>query len=288
MKFPVLTWKRGLILAVAAPLAWLAYRTCPCIIQDDESASPFRVTSRPNNCVVFELPAFWILAGSKPELDLSPLDVRYLELRRSSHTADRFLLGLRSMTPQVPNMTVQPGPILRAKNRFAFRFYAAGAKNSAKVDDVRTASEEEWDNSEALPSFDTGGVYVDIDLSGDVVGEDVVFEGQRFLKLERYSDFSTRRMVSLDEVFIAVPSFSGPRLPEGVSFGFRLFSDPWRRTQNIDIFRISTRARIARIKGWACYQGLDQPRRIVWHGDEFFSMPLTTDNRKVLLCDFRG
>jgi hypothetical protein len=191
------------------------------------------------------------------------------------------------MTPYPPNSSVPKETALNSKNKFAFRFHPADANNRAKVDEVRPVSEKEWANSEPLPYLD-GRDFLDIDLRGDVVGGDVVFKGQRFPKDKKYSNFSTRRMVSVNEVLIAVPSFSGPRPATGVSFGFNLFTDPWRRAETIDIFRVSTRARIARIRGWTCFEGLGQIQRIVWHGDRYFSMPLTVDKREVLLCDFRS
>jgi hypothetical protein len=74
---------------------------------------------------------------------------------------------------------------------------------------VRSATEQEWADSEALPYLDSGD-FMDLELRGNVDGSNIVCRGMRFPKREKYSDFSTRRMVSVNEVFIAVPSFSGP------------------------------------------------------------------------------
>jgi hypothetical protein len=235
-------------------------------------------------CAVFEVPKYWVWPDPTPAQ--SGLELEYYDLRRSRLRADELFIGLRSMKyyqpPEFP-----PSIALRSKNKFAFRFHPAGASDRAKVDGIRAASDKEWADSEALPYMDSGD-FMDIDMRGDVLGDDVVFKGQRFPKNEKYSAFSTRRMVSVNEVFIAVPSFSGPQLPEGVSFGVNLFTDPWRRTPTIDIFRVATRTRIARIRGWTCFEGLAQTTRIVWHADRYFSMPLTADKRQALLCDFHG
>jgi hypothetical protein len=243
------------------------------------------MTSQPRTCAVFEVPQFWLWPDPTPAQ--SGLTLEYYELRRSRIGADELVIGLRSMKYMAPNASAPPSIALRSKNKFAFRFHPADANNLAKVDGVRPASEEQWADAEALSYLDSGD-FMDIDLRGDVVGGDVVFKGQRFPKDEKYPNFSTRRMVSVNEVFIAVPSFSGPRPATGVSFGFNVFTDPWRRAETIDIFQVSTLTRIARIRGWTCFEGLGQIPRIVWHGDQYFSMPLTADKRQVLLCDFHG
>jgi hypothetical protein len=278
MTFPRVTWKRALLVGALAALGWLAYRTCPCIIQTDDESSRFRVTSQPNDCVVFQLQDFWALPDSTPAQSAS--EVEYYELRRSRQVADELFIGLRSMKPYQ-----QPGIVLRAKNKFAFRFHAGDSPNRPKVDGIRSATEPEWDDSETLPYLDTGD-FLDIDLRGNVEGNNIVFKGQRFPKSERYPDFSTRRMASVKETFIAIPSFAGPAIPPGSLFSFNV--DVWRRAETVDFYQVSTRMRVARLRGWTCIGGLGQPRLIVWHGDQLFSMPLTLDKRDVLLCDFRG
>jgi hypothetical protein len=277
MNLPRLTWKRNLLLLILAPLAWLLYLTCPCALEIGEEGWAFRLRSQPSTCAVLTLPTFWVLPESTPAQSAS--DVEYYELRRSKHSTDELFIGLRSMKPLPP---VQ-GTTLRSKNKFALRFYRSDGSHPATVDAVRPASEEDWMNSEVLPYLDSGDL-MDLDLRGDVAGNDVVFKGQRYPKREKHSAFSTRRMVSTNQVFIAVPSFGGP-LPTGVSFGFSL--DPWRRDVTVDIFRVADRAQVARITGWTCRGGLGETQDIVWHADEYFSMPLTADKRQVLLCNFR-
>jgi hypothetical protein len=113
------------------------------------------------------------------------------------------------MTPYPPNSSVPKETALHSKNKFAFRFHPANANNRAKVDEVRPVSEKEWANSEPLPYLDSGD-FLDIDLRKDVVGGDVVFKGQRFPNDKKYSNFSTRRMVSVNEVLIAFLASAGP------------------------------------------------------------------------------
>jgi hypothetical protein len=284
MNLPRLTWKRGLLVLVLMPLAWLAYRTCPCALEMGDERDTFRLTSQPNICAVLPLPGFWVLPEYQKESALQFTDLNYYELRRSKYAADKFFIGLRRMRPPPP---VEGGTV-RSTNKFAFQFHSADSQSRATVGGVRLASQEEWANSVGLPYLDTSDFkYGDIDLRGNVDGNNVVFDGRRFPKYEKYPDFSTRRMVSVNEIFIAVPSFSGPALPGG-GLRFDILPNPWRRTENIDIFRVSSHARVARIRGWTCIGGLGQPRLIVWHGDEFFSMPLTADKRQVLPCDFHG
>ena len=129
MKLPRLTWKRGLLVLILTPLAWLAYRTCPCVIQDSENAARFRVTSQPGTCAVFAVPTFWVLPDSTAVQPAS--DVEFYELRTSRHETDGLFVSLRSMRPYPP---VEGRTTLRSKNKFAFRFHPAGAKGPAKVD----------------------------------------------------------------------------------------------------------------------------------------------------------
>src|SRR5581483_567689 len=184
MNLPQLTRKRALFVLVLVPLVWLAYRTCPCIIQDDQTASRFRVTRQPNTCVVMEMPSFWVLPDSTPSVSAS--DVEFYELRTSRQRTDRLFVGLRSMTPYPPNSSVPREAALRSKNRFAFTFHPAEGGSHAKVDGFRPASDKEWADAEGLPYLDSGA-FMDLDLKGNVTGDEIVFNGQRFPKREKYS-----------------------------------------------------------------------------------------------------
>jgi hypothetical protein len=201
----------------------------------------------------------------------------FYELRRSKRAADEFLVGLRFREGEKPNETQY------ATNRFAFRFRPADGKSLARVDSVRAASYEEWVNTQAIPYYEPPDTAVgDFSYEAGYVG----FKNHRFPKQEKYPGFYTRRTVSVNEVFIAVPSHGGPDTHHGLSLD--PFPDPWRRSMTIDIFRVFTGLRVARIRGWTCVGGLGAPNVIMWHDDEFFSMPIAADGGEILLCDFRS
>lgn len=276
MNIPSRTWKWAILILVLCPVGWLAYRTCPCIIQSDPISDSLRISSQPVNCAVFRLPSDWRRPSGEYIIGVTYPDLMLFELRRSKRAADEFLIGLRFREVEKPNETQY------ATDKFAFRFHPADGKSIAKVDGVRGVSGEEWVNTQAIPYYEPPDRSVgDFSYEAGYVG----FKNHRFPRQEKYPGFYTRRMVSVNEVFFAVPSYGGPDTHHGLSFD--PFPDPWWRTMVVDFFRIATGDRIARIRGWTCIGGLGAPNVIEWHADEFFSMPVTRDGREILLCDFR-
>ncbi len=63
MNVPRLTWKRVLLVLVLMPLAWLAYRTCPCALEMGDEGDRFRLTSLPNICAVLSITGVLGFAG---------------------------------------------------------------------------------------------------------------------------------------------------------------------------------------------------------------------------------
>ena len=181
-----------------------------------------------------------------------------------------------------PNVPTPPSPVMRSENWFAFRFSRGNStRRAAAVEGVRLASKTEWTDAVPFPFLDSGD-FLDMNLMA--LAERGSFEGRRYPVAEKYEDLMTIRMASVNKVFLALPSFSGPDVPHG---GF-LPIDEWWRTVVIDFFRIPTAKRIGRIKAWTCLGGLGNPLLMVWHGDQFLTMPLTEDDRQLILCDFRG
>jgi hypothetical protein len=271
---------RVLFLLPLVPLAWLGYQTCPCLVENDESSAEFRLTSQPNTCATFSIPSTWVRPDGEAVFQVVAPDSMFYELRHSTKAADEFLIGLRFAE------TERPGIVQYAINTFSFRFHPADTKTDAKVDGVRPVSQETWASSQSLPHLDTELTTVTLNVSASVEGDYVVFKGHRFPKHEKYAGVQWKQMVSVNEEYIAVSSHGGPALPEGLRLD--PLPDPWRRTATVDIFRISTGLRVARVRGWTCVGGLGQLNLLIWHGDEFLSMPITRDGREILLCDFRG
>jgi hypothetical protein len=275
------TWWKIAGLAAVAGIGYFVYATCPCTFNDfrDVSDWSLHISSLPGNCATLSVTTRWI----KPDDTVGEKsDVQYYELRRSTESPEEFLIGMRGKPPSAPGVN---RPVLYSVNKFAFRFHQQDSHGHTQVDNVRPASEEQWAQAQTFLQFDTDG-FQDVDprmvtMPGP---DEVLFNGRPFPKANTYSEFSSRRMVSAREVFIAVPSRSGPEIG---GHGFiNIVPDPWWRRETIEIFRVDTRARVARISGWACAGGGGQTLQISWQGDEILTMPISRDEREVLLCRF--
>jgi hypothetical protein len=274
-------WWKIASLAAAAGISYFAYVSCPCsldIFRDFPDWS-LHISSLPENCATFSVTTRWI----KPDDRVGELsDVQYYELRRSPESPEEFLIGMRGKPPSAPD--VNP-PVLYSINKFAFRFHQPDSKGHARIDNVRPASEEQWAQAQTFLQFEKEGEDVDPRMVTMPGPDEVLFKGRTYPKANMYSQLSSGRMVSAHEVFIAVPSRSGPEIG-GHGLSISVIPDPWWRRETIEIFRFDTGARVARISGWACVGGAGQVHLISWQGDEVLAMPLSSDAREVLLCRF--
>jgi hypothetical protein len=273
-------WWKIACLAAIAGIGYFIYATCPCTFDDfrDFPDWSLHVSSLPGNCATFSVPTRWI----KPDDRVGEQShVQYYELRRSQQSPEEFLIGMRGVPPSAPGTTP---PVLYSVNKVAFRFRQPDSKGRGVIDKVRSASDEQWVQAQTFLQFEKEHEDVDPRMVTMPGPDEVLFNGRTYPKANMYSQLSSGRMVSAHEVFIAVPSLSGPEIG---GHGFiNIVPDPWWRRETIEIFRYDSGVRVARVSGWACTGGTGHPNQISWQGDEILTMPISRDEREVLVCRF--
>jgi hypothetical protein len=277
-------WWKIAGLAAVVGIGYFVYASCPCSLDIFRDFGDFgdwslHISSLPGNCATFSVPARWI----KPDDRVGERsDVQYYELRRSLESPEEFLIGMRGSPPSAPGTTP---PVLYSVNKFSFRFHQPDSKGRARVDGVQPASEEQWVQAQMFLQFEKEREDVDPRMVTMPGPNEVLFNGRSFPKANVYSQLSSGRMASAHDIFIAVPSRSGPEIG-GHGLTFSVIPDPWWRRETIEIFRFDTGARVARISGWMCVGGAGHVHLISWQGDELFTMPISRDEREVLVCRF--
>jgi hypothetical protein len=240
----------GRIAGMAAALvaAWLAYSPCYCFLEFN--SAPTHITSVPPGCAVLDVPG-WHWPDKYPVNEFWRTENPLIEQEFRSGKADLVFLGLRAPSN---------GSVAKEKYKFLLQDLLTSGRNVA----VEVATEAEWNAAQQLSYSDMNNHTF---LDPQFRGQDTFTSGSANSESGRWN---------------AVHSYGREPMHGSAAFDFEIFP-PWR-TVEFAIYATKERKLIRQVKGWTCQ--MFHWNYLQFHGDRFFSVPLSRDARKILTCGF--
>jgi hypothetical protein len=259
------------VLLFGLPAVFVAYLLTACYCTVSSSEEPVKVVSKSRGSIVLDVPQPWILADGQQvfgtmqslqkvvrangdEVHYDRYFFNMYEIRRSGSDPNIFFVALHNSQSDG-----EPPVSLTSKNKFWFLWPNDGSDGSTRVA-MHRASDKEWQNATPLLQNTRNANAPEV-----------------WYRTGSYLESGARRYVELSW------SKGGGYQSHGIDvsglFWDLIFNPPtWTW---FTFFKVAERKQIGAVTVRTCDTSLLQ--LTAWHGESIFSIPLSHDQRKILL-----
>lgn len=259
-------WIATGVCVLAAAIGLYAYTRCYCTVSGGQE-EPVHLDSVPSACVVVNIPEAWQTSdGEIRDRRKRPLgeyrDVFDNYELRQSRTGSLLYIALRSKQATGYGGLPAATGIRNSTNRFALEIQSSGEDRARRfvLQSIRPASQEEWDGADPFGFSPVGEPAAHTDSLARP-------ELPPFAGVASGAKWSARTLV-----------WGGPK--DGL-----LFNDLWYnpRTYASAVFYGSGNPS-GEVRVWACSNLVALIRDAAIHANAYLTMPMSEDQRRLLLC----
>jgi hypothetical protein len=267
-----------LLLGVLA-VGWAVYDPCYCWVFEKDPNTPMHLKTLPTGCELLTLPQPFDVREDLADIEkIGGSATGGFEFRQSPDAADEVFVAEETHGEDDYKSRI---PQWYSKLKYRFSFPALVGRVDERIHDIRSVSEQDWSRGGPLPTV-VNEWGKELSFQGvDYASEGARYAGRLFPRTDRFY-WIRPGLVTAGKQRIAVFSYGNSELK-----GNAVLDPDWlmppRRTYTVDIYAVSSGARLALIRGWSCHGG--ELNSFAWHGEKLCSLPLKDET--VLVCGFK-